>query len=292
LVKEGENIAVLVLFLGIFAIKNDNYLFQTIAVQTWTSVLVISLLILNFRRLHTVQAWKEFLTKICKILGWLLLASIVDPLFYTEAANSTLIWPLRFVGRHLILFGDVIPGIFLTWQIFKKLIQHTTIRYVYPAIFTSYFSAMFGVYAYHLLRIYLKAYPNPEDHIMNHMPLMALFCQWNILIRVVYQMVMQRKAFSFEKQPASFRCIYLFVSLTPLLILIGNTATTMQILALLLIWGELNSENTQLLDTGRIKKLISESRSSGSVNIRTLLKTKKLSETESRFGLNQASNRF
>lgn len=52
-------------------------------------------------------------------------------------------------------------------------------------------------------------------------------------------MFMQRKAFSLRKQPPSFRAIYLLLSFLPLVILLGNTGTAMQILCILLVHDEI-----------------------------------------------------
>ena len=255
LVNQAENVAVLTLFIGFLAVKNDNYMFQYIGTQAWILVLIVSMLIFNLRRIKSTDCAKKFSIKMATIIGYFLLASLVDPLFYAESTKKHLFWPIRHIGRNLIFYGDILPGLFLTWQIFKKFIQKTNIRYIYPAVFTSYFSSIFGLYAYFILKIYLKYRPDPETHFMSNLPLLALFCQWNILLRTIYQMVMQRKAFSYSRQPPSFRSIYLFVSLTPLIILLGGTGTSKQILCLLMIWAEIYDTESLKIDGSTFKQI-------------------------------------
>lgn len=213
---------------------------QNVATQVYVAGFILSIIIFRFSLFMTSRkVVVTSLIQIGKILGYFFLAGITDTQIYNEQSRKTFLWPLKFLGDNLIVFGDILPGIYLIYYIYTRFVAKSSIRIIYPAIFTSYVSCAFGLLCYQSLKVYLKFRPDPKTHFMNHLHLVKIFCEWNILLRTIYQMIMQRKAFSLAKQPLSFRAKYLMISLLPLTILLGNVGTSMQVLCIFLIHDEI-----------------------------------------------------
>jgi hypothetical protein len=108
-----------VLFLCIYAFQNDNYTIQKIGTQAYIVVFIIGFTVCNLTRISSVQNLKEYSIRFSKVMGYLWLASITDPLFYDQDSETILIKPLNFIGDNLIIFGDIIPSFFLAYQIYN-----------------------------------------------------------------------------------------------------------------------------------------------------------------------------
>lgn len=178
--------AVLVLVVALEVMKNSNLMLQNISAQIYFAVLIISIVLLSLRKTVGYNQIRTLLGKLGRILGFFFLAGMVDPQIYSQSSKSAFFWPLNFVGRNLTLFGDILPGLYLVYYIYKRFIISSNIKVIYPAIFTSYVSCAFGLLCYHSLQIYLKLRPDPESHFMKHLPLVKIFCEWNILLRTGY----------------------------------------------------------------------------------------------------------
>lgn len=186
IMRQPMSILNVVPFCGLLTIFNCNEMVQMIVTPCFTSYFLMAMILFNLKRIKSFADFKSLMTKLAKIWCLIWVASITDTNFYSEDTKKSLVWPLKLIGNNLIVFGDLLPGLFLSYIVFTEFVQKSSIRWLYPAIYSSFCSSMVGVYAYNLLKLYLVYRPNLEDHFMSNLPLVALFFQWNILLRTVY----------------------------------------------------------------------------------------------------------